>query len=766
MTFTVTVQGGTPKATAPWYNVTWTLPGTQSTDPVFDAAGSSVTGGVYTMVYDLTGIDPDKVSGTYSIAITDDNACPASVSPGGSSSAVVNTYATVDLYVDNINGSHSTGTGTSQRPLASITKAIAIASSGETINIMQNESGSTPAPQQYTEDTYGPVITKLLTFKRVAFTYTGGTYSGLTQLSLEPSFVANKAFVLATSDVTFDGFTPSALYVRSDGTIQEALDNISSTGVVTLLDGTWTLTSPLTISKGVTFQGLPPTNTASVACDLNPTAKLKAAGSTKLMLFSGSAAKTVSNLDLEIGNAGAINGRFFEIQTGSAGNVAASNIIFRHDHNNDGASPIRLYGITNTDYSAGALNDVAKFVGDVTDGAGFGTGKVNYGNQAPLPISSLENGWKAEDAGTATTATTVSQLYPMTGLTQIRAATSAQRPVWRAAGATGIGGRAAVEFNGTSRVLSTTATSGYIGGAAKSLFVVFKTPNGDVADTARQVIYKHGDALDGMSIVFLGTTGVGEESVVLSVYTSAGATQFVASETIGVSKNTVYIAQLYFNGGDATNRVGVALDNDAGNVAKKTWAEAAFNTATLTSPTAGVNHNISVGAKNGHVRWGTAAGETNTTAGLGLYFGTTDGGQVGEVLVYNTANKAQRDAIYCYLRNKYLTDTDKNSLEKGTPDGDVVAGGDVAFTNEIDVYPNPADADVTITVATAAAGLLRIELVDALGRVVQTLHDEYVSSNSVIQSVADARDLASGTYVIRVTGAGNLNMSKPFIIRR
>ncbi|MEN9282468.1 MAG: hypothetical protein RL594_1403, partial [Bacteroidota bacterium] len=787
VTFTITASGGSPKSHAspsavePHYNVTWATKPDGVADP--DFVSSTENSGTYTMVYTLSNVDPDAVSGDYEVTITDNNDCPSS--DNGSVTTMVSVYATTDLYVENINGSNATGTGTSSRPLASITKAIDVASTGETINVMQNTSGS-PAAVQINEAPDGPVITKPLTFKRVAFEYNDGVYSGLMDLTTEPLFATNQAFVLGTSAVTFSGFTPTALHVNNSGTIQEAIDEISTTGTVTLLagsEGTYDLGSPLSISKGITLQGSP-TNLVTSDCDMEPTSVLRVAGTTKMMLFSGTATKTLRNLNLTVGKdpSSTTTGRFFEIQNGSSGNVNASNIVYKY---NNGSSVTRIFGITNDDRSVGVLNDVAKFVNDVADNAGFGTGRVTYGEQGPLPYTSLEIGWKAEDAGTSTDNLGISQLYPMVGTLQLRPGTTATRPLWRNT-TNGLNSRAALQFNGTTHYLAASATNAIISGGAKSLMVTFKTPDVDVTDNALQVIYKHGDHQNGMSIVLVGTTSSTTETIRMSIYDYASSTQrTVSRDFINVAKGTTYIAQMYFNGADATNRIGMSLDGNDGQVAVSTGGtevklgSGSFGVTTLTAPTLSAATNVSLGAKSGSVRFGegATAGTTgttdfNNTAGIALNFGGNSAGtasttsRIAEVLLYNTASKGTRDAAYCYMRNKYLSSSAvDNGLEKGDPTDDVIAG-DVEFMDEIDVYPNPAESDLTITVAARQAGQLKVEMVDALGRVVNRLYDGYATQNFILPLSADVRAIASGTYVIRVTGAGDLNMSQPVIIRR
>ncbi|MBU3700180.1 MAG: T9SS type A sorting domain-containing protein, partial [Candidatus Kapabacteria bacterium] len=780
LTFTITAQGGTPKThsspstSEPHYNVTWTAkPSGVSANPVF--VSSTNNSGVYTLVYTISGIDPDVVSGTYAVNITDNNSCPST--DNGSVSVVANVYATVDLYVDNINGSNADGTGTGQRPLSTITRAIDIASANETINILQNSSGS-PSPVVINEAPDGPIITKPLVFKRLGYSYdagqpVGSRYSGLSQLTLEPTFTAGQAFVLGTTSASFDGFSVSSLYVNTSGTIQFALDTIGSGGTVRLLAGTWNIGNQLMISKQLTLTGSP-TNLSSSSCDIAPTSALVAAGSTKMMRFSGTTTKTLRNLDLTVGILGGVTGRFHEVPSPSAGDVNVSNMIYRY---NNGTTTVRLYGITNEDKSVGVLSDVAKFIDDQADNsASYGPGRVVYGNQGPLPITGLEIGWKAEDAGTTTDNAGIGQISPIIGTLQLRPGLSATRPIWRNA-ANGMGGRAALAFNG-GQYVSASATANIISGAAKTVFVAFRTPSDDIATNAVQILYKHGNHENGVSVALIGSSESSTELVRLSIYSKAsGGTQYARTREFVVNRSTDYVGQIYFDGASGANgnRVGMSLDNDGGQVGETKWLEADFNTTTLATPSLSAATNISLGARNGSVRWsdevpGTAGTATpddfNSALTLGNYFGGSSG-RIAEVLVYNTAAKTTRDAIYCYMRNKYLTTgTVSNGLERGTPNDDVIAGGDVEVSDDMDIYPNPAETEVSVTVLAASAGRLKVELVDGLGRVVSTIFDEPVAAKSVLPLTVDISNVANGMYMIHVTGSAGTNMSRPVIIRR
>lgn len=505
-----------------------------------------------------------------------------------------------------------------------------------------------------------------------------------------------------------------------------------------------------------------------------------------MFLFSGASGlgiKTIKNLDLTVGKSGTTTGRFFEIQTNSSGHVNTSGMIFRY---NDGSTTRRLYGVTNnfpTDASAGAENDVARFINDNADNNGYGTGTVRYGLQGPLPVmvndaTVMEAGWKAEDAGTATDNASVATLTNQVSTLSLSRPTFATSPVWRNS-TNGLAGRAGIQFNGTSQMFLGQAAATTIKGDAKTLFVAFKTPD-DVANNTVQVVYKHGNQNTGMSVVMIGTSSTTEETIRLSIYSLNSGTMSVVSRNFtNIPKNKVYMVQMYFNkdGNNTTTnpKIGMSIDDENGQVGTEvkldgtSFAATTINDETLGNP----NTNISIGGRSGGVRFGegypgtagtTPASDYNNAAGNGLYFGGTNG-RFGEALLYNTADKDVRDAVYCYMRNKYFTNTANNNLEKGTPDDEVISG-DAEFVNEVEVNPNPADADVNIAVAARAAGRIRVEVVDGIGRVIDVPYDDYATSNFTFNFGLDVRDYPSGMYAIRVVGAGDLNMTKSFIVRR
>jgi hypothetical protein len=82
-------------------------------------------------------------------------------------------------------------------------------------------------------------------------------------------------------------------------------------------------------------------------------------------------------------------------------------------------------------------------------------------------------------------------------------------------------------------------------------------------------------------------------------------------------------------------------------------------------------------------------------------------------------------------------------------------GGALAFegTHRLgEAYPNPAASSARIDLAVADAQTVRVDLYDTLGRRVGTLHDGPVAARVVLPVALDTGALATGTYVLRVTG--------------
>jgi hypothetical protein len=751
--FTVTINGGTPNGEGNRFSYSWPTKPTGIANPTF--VSESVSGATTTSTFILTSAGEGH-NGSYSISVTDANSCN---STAGSASTTAMIYPTNNIYVNVSTGGNETGTGWPTKPVRAITKAVDIATAGNTINVM--DCGATP----YSEDsTYGvdngALLDKVVTIKHVNAT------SPYATLSTEVLFPANKHFVIAVGSsnadsITFSGFTPSALYVNTSGDIQNAINAVTSTGTVKLLAGDYSLsTTQLNVVNGITIQG-PSVTDGSTSCDMVPTATVTVTGTTTMFKTYGSNSKTIKNLILTVGKSSSTSttGRFFEIASGSSGNINTENIQFKYDNN---SSVTRIFGVTNADNSAGALNDVAKFVNDIND-VGYGTGRVTYGNQAPLPWNDLEIGWKAEDGETATEGTRVARLNPMKNTTKIQnPGTTTTRPLfYNSVGTTatdGINSRAALVFDGVDEFLHASTTTQVNGGSAKTVFVVFQT-GADIGTATDMVIYKHGNQTNGMSFAVIGDAA-GNDDFELNIYNekTGGSTQYATLDVANLSANTTYIAQAYFDGSSTNNRVGLALHDNSGDLGTSNVTSTNFDVTTLTTPAVGAATNISLGARSGSTY---VDGGDVTTAGVGNYFN----GKVAELIILNTANSTARDAVYCYLRNKYLADqAPDNDLTK-EQGGDVVAGNESDFQNGVNVYPNPAEYEVNTEIAVRVGGRVQVTLRDALGRDIMTVFNGDVVNNTILPLSTDIRNLPSGAYMMHVVGPDDLNLAAPFMIR-
>jgi hypothetical protein len=83
-----------------------------------------------------------------------------------------------------------------------------------------------------------------------------------------------------------------------------------------------------------------------------------------------------------------------------------------------------------------------------------------------------------------------------------------------------------------------------------------------------------------------------------------------------------------------------------------------------------------------------------------------------------------------------------------TPDGPEPEGLETAAGSDINVYPNPATGMITV----AAANIIRIEVIDAMGRVAMTQNG---SANTMNISA-----LAEGVYTLRVTTENGVSMKR------
>jgi hypothetical protein len=487
-----------------------------------------------------------------------------------------------------------------------------------------------------------------------------------------------------------------------------------------------------------------------------------------MMKFTGSSAKSVQDLKLIIGS----TGKFFEIPSGATGDVnPTTNLRFEWDNDdNAGTSRRKLYGVTNGIFSGAEKYDVAKFVYDAADN-GYGSGRVYYGNNGPLPWNDLVIGWKAEDGGSATNLARIKTLEPMKSDTKLQSLVlQTRRPTLYTPANGNFNSQTYMGFDGVDEYLESNTTAEISGGNNKTLFLVFAPVDG----ANDQVIYKQGDNQKGISIVQLA-----DGKISLNIYNDTDDTPGAATHESWIyaapADNTVLMAQIYFNGtgtNNATRRVAASLDNSAGRIADLNhagaddWVAAAeFNYTTLTTPAIAAESQVSMGCASGAYYFGGWDGNnvvhnSSTAADRTKWFG----GKITEAVMIGTAEEATRDAVYCYLRNKYFNgdQTIANGLDKIS--GDAIAG-EAPFEPDMAAWPNPAEDELTIEAMIPQSGNVIVTLRDALGRPVQQLFEGFVVGGTQMPINANVRDVISGAYLIHVQGAGDLNLSLPIIIR-
>ena len=484
-------------------------------------------------------------------------------------------------------------------------------------------------------------------------------------------------------------------------------------------------------------------------CELNPTATIQAtATGVTLFKFYGTGAKGVKDLVLKTGDE--TTGRYMEIVSGSSGNVSTERVVFQ--------TPTKtLYGLQNTDRSVGTLNDIAQRVNDSRD-FGFGSGTVQYGKYGSLPYADLTAAWKAEDVETATNATSIQYMYAyQSTVTLGNGSFSSTRPKHHISAAGFLNQRSHLRFDGTDDFLDAFNNATINGGDQKTLFIAFRTGDATAKD---MVVYKHGDEIDGMSVVVTD-----DEEIELNIYDNNEHVSLVYP----AAANTNYIAQMYFNGaspaGNSTDnpRVGMAVDDADQQVDEEKYDDTAFPITTLTTPALTTTlerqeSRVSLGARVGSAYVdGAAVNAGNVRAD---FFN----GSVGEVIIMNTADKAIRDAVYCYLRTKYFGTNlgVENTLER---DAEVIAGETPTTQSDVMAFPNPADGEFQVEAHVATAGNVRVTMHDAMGREVMSLFEGIVAANTTLPVSVTVRDLPSGAYLIRMVDAAGTAVQTPIMVR-
>lgn len=749
---TAVISGGTQYSSGNKYMYSWSRPRATAQTPSFTSESGS---GTITAKFTISAAAEDD-NGQYILTATDRNGCSKTAN------LTVTVYPTT-IYVST-SGSDATGDGRSSNPLRTIQKANDVVQAGNTIEVLSgtfNES---------------PVITKQVTINGTSTTFLG----------------TGKFFVYGTtSTITWGANWPTSTWnnlgvnANATGALSTVYNKVNAGASSTLwFIGSHTIGTALTVDKELTLRGA--TSSAGVAsytgCDVEPPATITFTGTgadSVLFRFTGSATKQIRDLTLRIPFAG----KFAQVDVGSSGDVSqVLNVRFEWDNNNNVADGYRrIFGVTNGAYSGNEKFDVAKFINDAADEV-FGTGRVVFGSNGPLPWTALSTGWKAEDGNFDANLSKIRTIQPMKSDVPLQNLISTtRRPTLYTTGSP-YNGKFYLGFDDAlTQHLEGNSSEDIVGGDQKALFVVFRPL---VNSAEHQVVYKHGDDDEGMSVVHLkdgrislniynGNTNTTRESWIFESGATHSSTGF---------DDEVLIAQIYFNGNGDNNearRVGASLDRSSGRVTTEInhagddktngyVSNTAFSSFSLTTPAvAGAANVTSLGARSGSIyyaSWNAAAAppaavdNAVTTIGRSNFYQ----GSAAEVLILNDASITNRDAAYCYLRNKYFSgdQTVENGLDKR-----VVAGDDRGIDESLLAWPNPADAQLSFEAIIPQSGNVTVTLRDALGKIVRVLFDEYVQGGTILPVTRQINDVMSGFYMLQLEAAGDVNKAVPVVVR-
>jgi hypothetical protein len=186
----------------------------------------------------------------------------------------------------------------------------------------------------------------------------------------------------------------------------------------------------------------------------------------------------------------------------------------------------------------------------------------------------------------------------------------------------------------------------------------------------------------------------------------------------------------------------------AKNIAR--WEDAAL-------PISLVSTSATVSGQEATLKWQTASESSNERFVIEAQIGNT-WKQVGEVKGAGTTTQAQ-NYTFAVANLSYgthyfrLVQHDFNGSKTYSEVIQVqVELADQYFLSE--AYPNPFNPSTTFTLAVATDQRVQIEVFDLTGRQVQTLHNGQLVGQTTHAFTFDGSGLASGKYLVRVTGEG------------
>lgn len=560
-------------------------------------------------------------------------------------------------------------------------------------------------------------------------------------------FTLNSLSLGAGTFVDFNENDLSTIGVNSFGSINDAVENVTTDGLVLLTTQAHSGMPSTIFEQTVDLSGKPLTirglGSVGSDCGLAPALTIDGNSST-IFTLTGTANVSVDNVVLQIDNIA--TARYAHIVNGSSGNITATNIQFRK-------GTTALSGLQEAEKPTALADgmDVPEYINDGFDPT-FGPGKFIFGSSAPFETSKLIAGWKANDAD----GTLINMVYDYSINARDLSQPTQKNRATLVDASTFFNGHDAIFFNLTNKdrnekVLTAKLDADIATGSEKTLFVVFRTPSSSTASD--RLIYKHGDSDDGLNV---GYTNDGQ--VQFNIY-SDRATSFATHE-FNVPTNTTVIAQLYFNGNSSDNRVGASVDFGDGNgdYHFESFSDNVdFSATTLAAPANyGAAQNVTVGALQGETYFDGVS--LNAKGPKFTFFN----GYIGEIVLLNTAQADVRDQLYCYLHNKYDIGNNENGLEKiafETSNEDDYLEPSVA-----EVWPNPARSSISVAFDVSEAQHVAVKVTDLVGRVVAELASTEMPTGRMTIEQAEL-DLPNGTYSVMITGA-TFTTTLPFVLQR
>ena len=268
----------------------------------------------------------------------------------------------------------------------------------------------------------------------------------------------------------------------------------------------------------------------------------------------------------------------------------------------------------------------------------------------------------------------------------------------------------------------------------------------------------------------------GVPNFVFELPSSAGDLKYAVRFTPGITAPLQKVSFMLNGGTDAINGTGslrvAVFSNKAGSIGgipdvqqgvsvSKDFASlvtGAYNDVDLTPLThtvqAGVNFHVVfdlVGAATDTLQFLADDGATETSRSSSFY----DAGS--GVMWYNFQDPANYTTGYNLVVRAYLTVTTAN----GSREVELLPAGFVLNQN----YPNPFNPATTIPFRLSMNGVVTLEVVDLLGRVVATVLDrrEYSAGDHLIQF--DANGLSSGTYLAVMSVGGRRQLVRMLLLR-